>query len=1334
MNSDLSGGSTQSSPLSAASLQTSFVAPNSYGLSIQPNTNSQIASIQFDAATGWLAIAGNSANNIVKQTITGNGYYQFDIDGQLFSSDRSSASFWQSLEGATRDSLTGINFDGGLGYDTLIVGSLEHINNFAVIADDTIQIQGEVYGESLFFKAKDIINQGSITASNITAEFSNSYTDEASAKIIAIDGGNILLNGGKTGDLEATSQFLATGVTGGKIDFRGKAVSLRGATLDASGKKGGGTILIGGDYQGGDATGLGTLSNAQSVFVDKYSSISANALTSGNGGKVIIWSDLDTDFRGNVNVRGGAKSGDGGFVEVSGKQNLNFVGNVDVNATNGKQGSILLDPEDIIINPDDDDDSTFDVSNLQKIVGDITLSATNNITFNTNAYFQPSIGTLTLQAGGTVSLFGYLWAGLHDINITAGSIIADEHGAILSNPYSGNGRSGNIKLVSQREIDFGQTTILAESNSYSGNITLEAGTFITTGLLTAYGKNRGGNIKLTANGDIFTSSIRTFSAVSNGRGKGGNISIVSTNGSINTTNNDSYGNNGTSLYTAGLNGNSGSVTLEAYGDIITNEIKTASDNNGNGGNVKLTSLTGTINTSGKLITTSAAGNAGTVTLKSVADIKVGDIVSNSSAAGDVIFNGGAVTLTATDGNIEAGYITSGSNTGNAKNVIISAKGLTTDGVTTVRNIKVGDISANSSTGVGVIGSGGNVGLYASGNAESGNITTASNAGNAGNVRVEAVGNIVTNGLQSNSGSGNGGNIKLISKAGKVDTNGEQISTYSNSSNAGNVNLNAYLGINVGEINAYALVKAGEVRLQTNQDISTKLIYASSRSSDGNKISITSVNGGIDTNGGLIATTSSAGGNAGAITLKSAKDIKVGDVFARSRDGEIATTGVWNGGRVTFEADGNIETGNITTTSITGNAGNVTVKANLGSSVAGGLGIKVGNIDAFANGDGNAGDVKLTAGFDSDIKVLAIKTNVGGKGDGGETYITGGGNIVIDSVRADSIGGKAGNIRLIASKTVRVTSAFSVNGKSYSIYTDSVDDASGAKGGTVTIQHGSKISPFVVGDASENGTFAGVSDGVLGLVTKTGSVHRISGKYSFNNIKIIAPAPLASANPQINAANIKDETFLGYVFDRFDLFSRKATFLALGLPGFTLQQLKDIATDAPGGDQLPSLNESNARKLLNADLNFYLYLYGITTPRTKGHFIAQSLHETGSFKSFSETEGPGRGLIQLTLDENIDRFAAYIGVEGLSNNKDVISTNLSLNILSAMWFWSVFGKGGSEDLNAIAQNDSPNAVTVEKISRIVRGDFRDPNILIPTEAHLPLRIEYFDNAIKVLNIT
>jgi hypothetical protein len=1096
-NGDLSGNSTQAQSLLTVSPLNSFISPDAYGLGIQSTSNSSLPTMQFDVNSGWLAIAGDAGNNIVKQTITDKGYYQFDIDGSVFSSDRTSAYYAAGLAGATKDSVFGINFNGGLGYDTLIVGSQEYNHKFDVISDDAIDIAGQIRANSVFLKAEDILNQGEIIAGDVTAEFSNSYTDVADAKIMASNGGNILLNGGKEGNLNANGKFIATGLTGGKIDLRGKTVNLGGANLDASGENGGGTILIGGDYQGGDPTGLNTLSNSRSVFVDKYSSINANALTQGNGGKVIIWSDEKTDFRGNINARGGTEIGDGGFVEVSGKQTLNFVGKVDVDASNGKQGSLLLDPEDIIINPDDDDDSTFDASDLAKMSGNVTLSATNSITLNADVYIQPSRGTVTLQAGGTVSLYGYLWAGLHDINITAGAIRANERGAIFSNPYSGIGNSGNIHLISQREIDFGNTTIFTESNGRSGNITLEAGTYITTGLLTAYGKQRGGNIKLTANGDIFTSSIRTFSAVADGTGKGGNISIVSKNGNINTTNNDSYGNVGTSLYTIGLNGNSGSVILKAYGDITTNNIDSASSSNGVGGIVKLTSQ----------------------------------------------------------------------------------------------------------------------------------------------------------------------------------------------------------------------------------------------------------NGKIDTKGGLISTTSFAGGNAGTVTLKAVNDIKTGDIDARSQDESTDPNVIRNGGKVTLTSSlGDIETGNITTTSINGNAGNVAIEANLG--------IKAGNVDAFAVKDGNAGNVKLTTiGFDSDITALSITTNAGGKGEGGGVRITGGGNILVDSIRADSIGGIGGDIRLVASKTVRVTSVFSVNGEDYSIYTGSgVGDASSAKGAPVTIEHSSKIqnisSPFIIGDSSVNGTFGAVSDGVIGLITKQGGVHEIGNNFDLNEIHIKGNNFLASQSALLSALGYST-AFLSYAFkdNKAKLDNARNLYLLGNVGGFTLKQLRNIATDdTTYGVTIPSLGVNNAQKLLKAGLNFYLYLYGISTPRTQGNFIAQSLHETGGFKDFGEVNSSvsgvdvGRGMLQLTGEGNYRDFGTYIGIGGLEKIPQVVSSDTGLTILSAMWYWSVqYATSSQGSLNSIAERNEPTVATVDLItSKINYGEINiDPSLSseykLTLQQNTQKRREYFLNAKRVLGI-
>ena len=59
-------------------------------------------------------------------------------------------------------------------------------------------------------------------------------------------------------------------------------------------------------------------------------------------------------FNGNITARGGLFSGNGGFVEVSGKQSLDFAGLVDLRSTLGIAGTLLLDPTDITIstNPD----------------------------------------------------------------------------------------------------------------------------------------------------------------------------------------------------------------------------------------------------------------------------------------------------------------------------------------------------------------------------------------------------------------------------------------------------------------------------------------------------------------------------------------------------------------------------------------------------------------------------------------------------------------------------------------------------------------------------------------------------------------------------------------------------------------------------------------------------------------------------------------------------------------------------------------------------------------------------------------------------------------------
>ena len=118
---------------------------------------------------------------------------------------------------------------------------------------------------------------------------------------ISFSGGEVSFDGG-----------MAT-APGGKVEVLGDLVSLiNNANIDVSSETKGGTVLIGGEYQGRDS-----LINASRTYIDDSVTINADAFTNGNGGRVIVWADEVTGFYGNITARGGSVSGNGGFVEVS---------------------------------------------------------------------------------------------------------------------------------------------------------------------------------------------------------------------------------------------------------------------------------------------------------------------------------------------------------------------------------------------------------------------------------------------------------------------------------------------------------------------------------------------------------------------------------------------------------------------------------------------------------------------------------------------------------------------------------------------------------------------------------------------------------------------------------------------------------------------------------------------------------------------------------------------------------------------------------------------------------------------------------------------------------
>ncbi len=169
------------------------------------------------------------------------------------------------------------------------------------------------------------------------------------ANTIVESGGRVFLRASRgtvvnSGTIEAAGS--APGTSGGRVEITGDQVLLAsGSSINANGPAGGGTVLVGGDYQGANPE----VQNALRTVVAPDATISASATGSGNGGKVIIWADEVTRFYGAIEALGGPLAGNGGFVETSGKDHLEAVGSVNASAPNGLGGTWLLDPRNVTI-------------------------------------------------------------------------------------------------------------------------------------------------------------------------------------------------------------------------------------------------------------------------------------------------------------------------------------------------------------------------------------------------------------------------------------------------------------------------------------------------------------------------------------------------------------------------------------------------------------------------------------------------------------------------------------------------------------------------------------------------------------------------------------------------------------------------------------------------------------------------------------------------------------------------------------------------------------------------------------------------------------------------
>jgi filamentous hemagglutinin family protein len=338
--------------------------------------------------------------------------------------------------------------------------------------------------------------------------------------------GQVVLSATQIVDVAAGSVTSAANSngTGGAVQILGNQVNV-GGTVDASGSTGGGTILIGGDFQGKNAA----VQNAANTTILQGALFKADATLNGNGGKVVVWANNSTTFDGYISARGGLQGGNGGSVEVSGKQWLRYAGLTDTRAPLGKSGSLLLDPTDITISTAADTPLTNNLGTFAATVSPSNLNTTtlqnqlalSNVTVDSVAG-TGGTGLITIQSP-------IAWTTANALSLNAAGTVTINPGVTITNPTA-----GSAFWVTAPGLVNNGTIGTAQTNLYADTMALGGGT-ITSALVNLAPKlaaastvtvNLGSTVDTTANTlELSNAELATISPSSVLQILGANITV-----------------------------------------------------------------------------------------------------------------------------------------------------------------------------------------------------------------------------------------------------------------------------------------------------------------------------------------------------------------------------------------------------------------------------------------------------------------------------------------------------------------------------------------------------------------------------------------------------------------------------------------------------------------------------------------------------------------------------------------------------------------------------------------------------------------------------------------